>query len=50
MATKKKGILTKPREWAKHFRPGGKRQFWKSHRAAESRLLYKEKKQLPDNL
>jgi hypothetical protein len=33
MATLKKGMLSPPREWAKHLR-WGKRVFWKSERTA----------------
>jgi hypothetical protein len=32
MATKKKGVLTYPLEWLKHFRPFLKRKFWKKER------------------
>jgi hypothetical protein len=32
MGTKKKGILTKSLEWADHYRPFGKRLFWRKER------------------
>ena len=28
MSTVKQGILSKAREWAKHLRPWGKKEFW----------------------
>jgi nucleoid-associated protein YgaU len=34
MATVKKGVLTPPGSWARHFRAIAKRAFWKSERAA----------------
>lgn len=37
MATVKKGILTRAREWWKHLRPYNKRRFWKEERRASKR-------------
>lgn len=43
MSTVKKGVLTKPQEWAQHFRKWGKRQFWSKERKAAQREIAKEK-------
>lgn len=37
MATKKKGILTRAKEWWKHLRKYNKRAFWKGERRAVRR-------------
>lgn len=37
MATMKKGILTRAREWWKHLRPYNKRLFWKGERKAAAK-------------
>ena len=42
MATVKKGILTRAREWWKHLRPFGKKDFWKRERKAGQREAKKE--------
>lgn len=34
MSTKKKGVLTTSKVWAKHLRPYWKRMFWKGERKA----------------
>ena len=39
MSTKKKGILTLSKEWAKHLRKYGKRVFWSAERKAAQRYL-----------
>lgn len=41
MATVKKGVLTKSREWWDHLRYT-KREFWKKHRLAEKKHIRKE--------
>ena len=43
MATKKKGLLTSSKEWAKHLRKWGKRAFWKKERK-ESKINQAEMK------
>lgn len=42
MAHKRKGQLSESREWAKHLRADGKRDFWKSERRAEKNLINQE--------
>ncbi|MEL6535244.1 MAG: hypothetical protein AAFQ98_07535 [Bacteroidota bacterium] len=42
MGTKKKGMLTPPGEYAKHFRKEYSRMFWKKERQAEKDLIRKE--------
>jgi len=37
MASKKKGLLTASKEWARHLRRFGKRVFWKSERRAAAK-------------
>lgn len=44
MATKKKGQLTTSKEWAVHLRKGCRKLFWKQERAAERKLIHKERK------
>lgn len=44
MAHKRKGQLTPPKEWAKHFRKDFKRIFWSKERIAEKKLIKKELK------
>lgn len=39
MATKKKGLVTASKEWARHLRKIGKRMFWKSERATANKQL-----------
>lgn len=46
MATKKKGILSTSKEWAKHLRKDGKKSFWSSERYAVKQLIKKEVKTL----
>jgi hypothetical protein len=41
MSTKKKGMLTTSKEWAKHLRKFWKRKFWKSERRATRDTLQK---------
>jgi len=41
MATVKKGMLTRAREWWKHLR-GTKREFWKGERKAAKRVAREE--------
>ena len=38
MSTKKKGILTSTKEWAKHLKKWGKRIFWKKERRAGKQI------------
>jgi len=37
-STKKKGILTSTKEWAKHLKKWGKRIFWKKERRAGKQI------------
>lgn len=39
MSTKKKGLLTVSKEWAKHLRKWGKRVFWKRERKTSKQSL-----------
>lgn len=39
MATIKKGLTEQAREWWKHLRPFGKRDFWKRQRWADKKAL-----------
>ena len=39
MATIKKGLTEQAREWWKHLRPFGKRDFWKRQRGADKKAL-----------
>ena len=41
MSTKKKGMLTVSKEWARHLRPYGRRQFWSAERMAVRHALKK---------
>lgn len=42
MATIKKGLTEQAREWWKHLRPFGKRDFWKRQRRADKAKLREE--------
>ncbi|GHN02571.1 hypothetical protein WSM22_40600 [Cytophagales bacterium WSM2-2] len=42
MSTKKAGILTTSKEWAKHLRKFVKKQFWKAERFAEKAQIKAE--------
>ncbi len=42
MATKKKGMLSASKEWAKHLRKRMKRQFWKGERYAQKKQIKAE--------
>jgi hypothetical protein len=44
MATVKKGVLIADKEWVKHLRKFGKKNFWAAHRNAEKKLILKETK------
>lgn len=43
MATKKKGVLTSSREWAKHLRRFKKGKFWKGERQEEKKMVGDER-------
>jgi hypothetical protein len=45
MSTVKKGILTKPLEWAKHLRPFGKKAFWSKERINVKKDIEKRKEE-----
>lgn len=42
MAHKRKGQLTPCKEWVKHLRKDGKREFWSAERNAEKKLIKEE--------
>ena len=42
MAYKRKGLLTVSKEWAKHLKKGGKRDFWKRERKTIKREIKKD--------
>ena len=43
MANKRKGQLTTSKEWAKHLRKFGKKQFWRVERRVSKELIRKER-------
>jgi|GEM_PF-5213290 len=45
MGTKKKGMLTPPVEYAKHFRKDYSRMFWKKERQAEKGLILRDQQE-----
>lgn len=42
MSTKKAGMLTTSKEWAKHLRKFWKRRFWKQERRATKDALHRK--------